>query len=95
MSHVASGFSFVLDTVLHQRTGLLFDQETTDGLMDAVEKFESIESNFDPQILLAHAASFSEEAFKANLVSFLKSRGVEPALRHDLLSSPEARAAAA
>lgn len=56
-----------LETVLHGETGLLFNDQSIDSLIEAVMAFEKIESTFQPGALVAHAAQFSEERFKTEI----------------------------
>ena len=48
-----------LETVSENRTGLFFDQQTPEALMEAVARFES--TSFDPQVISTHADLFSRQ----------------------------------
>ncbi len=65
------------ETVVHKKTGLLYDNDTQDALADAIVAFEAIESNFDPDDIRKHAKQFSYGAFKNNLTNFFRQVGVE------------------
>lgn len=60
------------DTVVPGQTGLLFKDQSVEGLMTAVQQFEA-HRMFDvtPETLTAHAARFSEAAFRAGIERLL------------------------
>ncbi|MBV9493433.1 MAG: glycosyltransferase [Acidobacteria bacterium] len=58
---VALGQGGVLDTVVHGRTGILFEEPMVDSLLRALDAVES--RSWDREALRAHAASFSRERF--------------------------------
>jgi glycosyltransferase involved in cell wall biosynthesis len=63
-----------LDTVIDGETGLLFRDQTVDGLVAAVRNFNALGfANFDPVALVTHAKQFDEATFRA---------GVERAVSH-------------
>jgi glycosyltransferase involved in cell wall biosynthesis len=57
-----------LETVLHQETGVLFDEQTQEGLADAVAAFHGSHTEFDPQTCRQNAEQFSVERFRIQLV---------------------------
>jgi glycosyltransferase involved in cell wall biosynthesis len=55
----------VLDTVGEDTTGIFFDRQIPDSLMEAIRRFEEIEAKFsDREVFTAHVERFSREAFK-------------------------------
>jgi glycosyltransferase involved in cell wall biosynthesis len=48
-------------------TGLLFEQPTAAGLARAVERFESLESGFDPAAIRRHARRYDQTVFRRRL----------------------------
>lgn len=63
---IAYGRGGALDTVIDGQTGLLFPDQTVDGLIEAVETFEEMGlAQSDPAALVKHASQFSETAFQA------------------------------
>jgi len=64
---LAYGSGGVLDTVVDGSTGLFFEKQTADSLVDVVRKFERELLNFDPQTLRAHAMQFHRARFKDQL----------------------------
>ena len=80
---IAYGRGGALDTVIDGETGLLFHEQSVEGLIEAVERFEENGlDQCDPARLVAHAAQFDEGAFRAGISASLAKLGVErPALR--------------
>ena len=52
-----------LETVKENLTGLLFDEQSEASLIDAMNRFEQNEKNFDPHAINAHVQSFAPENF--------------------------------
>jgi glycosyltransferase involved in cell wall biosynthesis len=57
------------ETVLDKKTGLLFNDYSTDGLIKAIKEFESLKINSKDCII--QAQKFSKERFKEEIISFL------------------------
>lgn len=53
-----------LETVLDGKTGILYEQDSPEGLMQAVEKFEREGVAFDAQAIADHAKGFNRATFK-------------------------------
>ncbi|CAN0653651.1 Group 1 glycosyl transferase [Nitratireductor aquimarinus] len=64
IAHASGG---VLDSIVPDRTGLLFEDQSEAGLIDAVHRFEAMESAFRPDLIRQHAERFSDTHFKARL----------------------------
>lgn len=64
---IAYGRGGVLDTVLPNKTGVLFEEQSTEGLLQAIEYFEAMESQFEPLLIRQHAQQFSAEEFKGKI----------------------------
>ena len=58
---IAYGSGGATETVLPRMTGLLFNEQSPEALIDAVEQYRVID--FDPQKIAAHARQFSRERF--------------------------------
>jgi len=73
------------DTVVHGKTGVLFRDQSVEGLMAAVRMFEDKRLyNVDPTVLTAHADRFSEAVFRDGLVKLIPAHlapGMTPASR--------------
>jgi hypothetical protein len=66
---IAYGRGGALDTVIDGETGLLFRDQTVDGLVTAVRDFEASSlADVDPTALVAHASQFDEAAFRAAIL---------------------------
>jgi len=77
---VAYGRGGARDTVIDGETGLLFDEQSVEGLIGAVERFErELAGNVDPARLVAHAARFDEAAFRRGILESLAALGVRVA----------------
>jgi glycosyltransferase involved in cell wall biosynthesis len=64
---IAFGSGGALETVVPGRTGILFDEQSVEALIDAVLEFEATERSFSPQAIRTHAGWFSEERFKSGM----------------------------
>lgn len=53
------------DTVLHDKTGILFEEQTVDSLVNALIKFEN--TNFISEDIRSHAEQFSVSNFRENI----------------------------
>jgi len=58
-------------TVSHN-TGILFAEQTPESLMKAILDFESVESEFDPQVIHDHALQFDRDVFEAQLKLYVE-----------------------
>jgi glycosyltransferase involved in cell wall biosynthesis len=61
---IAYGRGGALETVIPGETGVLFDQQTPEALMEAMERFEKTRASFDPDRIAAHASRFARDCFK-------------------------------
>ena len=57
-----------LETVAENKTGIFFDEPSADSLIQAVERFETMQ--FDPDVCRAHVQPFCAERFKAEFSAF-------------------------
>ncbi len=74
---IAYGRGGALDTVVDGETGLLFREQSVDGIIDAVERFEGAGlDRLGPVGLVAHAQQFDEAAFQRGIVGALSRLGV-------------------
>ena len=64
---IAYGAGGVLDTVLDEESGLFFREQSAASLLDAIERFERLEKDFDPATLLRQARRFGPEQFTADI----------------------------
>ncbi|MEA3420013.1 MAG: glycosyltransferase [Campylobacterota bacterium] len=66
---IAYGKGGILDTVIDEKTGVFFDQQNTESINKAVEKFETL--SFDHQAISRHAQKFSTQVFKTKLKKYI------------------------
>lgn len=57
------------ETVIEGKTGIFFNNQTSESLMNAVNKFNA--DNFNPQEIRAHTEQFSTERFKREIKNFI------------------------
>jgi glycosyltransferase involved in cell wall biosynthesis len=59
---IAFGKGGALETVINEKTGLFFSEQTTASLLDALDRFEK--RTWDPATIRAHACRFSKARFQ-------------------------------
>jgi len=52
-----------LETVKDNQTGIYFKEQTVDSVTDAIQRFESTDNLYTPQLIQEHAAQFSTQKF--------------------------------
>lgn len=60
-----------LETVIHGRTGILFNEQSREALIQAVRQLEAGIFHFSPQLLHEHAATFAKPLFKQRIKTFI------------------------
>ncbi|MCW9712609.1 glycosyltransferase [Aliifodinibius salicampi] len=60
-----------LETVQEDETGLFFEEQTPEALIEAVKRFEKIEKQFDRERCRENASRFSPERFRSAIKDFL------------------------
>ena len=73
---IAYGRGGALDTIVDGETGVFFQEQSVEGLIDAVERFQlgGLE-DADPSIMIQRSQLFTEEAFVQGIQRSLKSIG--------------------
>ncbi|HYW75670.1 MAG TPA: glycosyltransferase family 4 protein [Gammaproteobacteria bacterium] len=66
---IAFGRGGARETVVKDTTGLFFEQQTPDAIMEAVRRFERDEGHFEPATIRAHAEHFSPDRFRRELAA--------------------------
>jgi len=61
----------VSETVVHEKTGILFDSQSTNAILNALRRFKEIE--FDYRFISLHASQYSEKNFANNIKRFTES----------------------
>ncbi len=69
---IAFGKGGALETVVENRTGLFFPEQTVPSLREAIEKFER--QSFDPKVVRTHAETFHEEIFKKKFQTLVRDK---------------------
>ena len=59
----------ILETVVNEKTGLFFNEQTVDAIKEAITVFEP--KTFDSKAIRAHALQFSKERFEKEIQSFV------------------------
>ncbi|KJS12082.1 MAG: glycosyl transferase [Peptococcaceae bacterium BRH_c8a] len=68
---IAFGGGGALETVIEGQTGLFFEEQTVDSLMNAVKNFIKLEAGFSPKVIVAHANHYSEKRFVLEIKEFV------------------------
>lgn len=63
---IAFGRGGALETVISEKTGLFFNEQTTESLVNAILEFEKLDTQgqFIKEEIVSHARSFTEERFR-------------------------------
>ena len=69
---IAYGKGGALETIIEGRTGMFFRKQTTESLIKAVEKFEEIKDNFNPEKMRENALRFDKKIFKKEIKMFVE-----------------------
>lgn len=64
-----------LETVIEGKTGLFFNEQTPQAVIDIVKDFDSAE--FDPAAIREHAGKFDKEIFKIKMKDYIEKRYAE------------------
>lgn len=89
-----------LETVVPDLSGVLFEEQTVDSLVNAVCEFERTSEIFNPRRIRSHANHFNHEQFKAGMTAVVEEelqlarakRLARPAmLPHDIVTVPKAQ----
>lgn len=62
-----------LETVVDGSTGLFFDEQSADSLIEAIQRFEQQAGAFKPEVMQAHARNFDTPVFRAKLGGLIDS----------------------
>ncbi len=74
---IAYGRGGCAETVVPNKTGLLFPVQTADALVAAVLQFQDNCANFNTEIIRCHAETFSEQRFRTVLADFVADRWIK------------------
>ncbi len=62
------------ETVVNQKTGILFESQTIDSIKKAISEFEGKENLFSPEIIAEHAQQFSRDIFEKRILDFINDK---------------------
>ncbi|QDU63291.1 D-inositol 3-phosphate glycosyltransferase [Planctomycetes bacterium Pan216] len=68
---IAYGAGGSLETVVDGRTGIHFERQDVSSITSAIERFESLEAHFEPDLIRKHAERFSIERFRRAFLRFI------------------------
>jgi len=71
---IAYGSGGALDIITDGETGVLFEEQTVEGMISAIIRFEQLSAqgvSFSPEILRKHAEKFSVEIFKEKFLNLI------------------------
>lgn len=71
---IAFGKGGSLETVVENKTGMFFYEQSADAIVEAVNKFEKIQNVFEKETIVENANRFSTEKFINNLKDFIASK---------------------
>ena len=63
-----------VETVVEGKTGVFFNEQTADSLIDAINRFETRLDDFNPADIASHAQEWNRDVFKGRLQAFIASR---------------------
>jgi glycosyltransferase involved in cell wall biosynthesis len=69
---IAFGAGGALDTVIDGETGVLFEEQTVESIMAAIQRFNTL--RFDATVIRTHAENFSTETFRQKLTAFVEEK---------------------
>jgi glycosyltransferase involved in cell wall biosynthesis len=69
---IAYGRGGVTETVIDGETGLFFNEQTPASLNAAVERFESMATTFEPELIRKHAEQFGIERFRREMLELVE-----------------------
>jgi len=63
-----------LDTIIDGKTGILFEEQSPEGLIDALERFQDIKGKLNPTEIKKHADNFDNEKFRDQIVDYIEQK---------------------
>jgi len=69
---IALGRGGALETVKNGETGLFFEEQTVESLIDAIKRFEATENRFHPETIRNHSLDFDESHFRSKMTDFIE-----------------------
>ena len=69
---LAYGRGGARETIIENKTGLFFEEQTVEAVIDAVHRFEKMEKSFDPDEIRRNAMGYSADKFRSRFEDFVK-----------------------
>ncbi len=63
-----------LETLKENTTGIFFNEQNQQSIIEAVNRFEGLSESFDPKIIRNHALMFSKKRFQEQFSAFVKEK---------------------
>ncbi len=63
-----------LETVIDQKTGIFFKEQTVESLVEAIIKYSRLKNTFSPQVIRENALKFDQEIFKRKIKTFIEEK---------------------
>ncbi len=64
------------ETVIDNKTGILFESQTTESIIKAVERFENVRDNFDLKEISLYTKKFSRDIFEKNIKDYVDEKSL-------------------
>jgi len=71
---IAFGKGGALESVVDNKTGIFFYEQTAQAIQNAVNEFELKQVQFNSQEITTHAQSFSSNVFKGTFINFIENK---------------------
>ncbi len=71
---IAYGRGGARETIIEGKTGIFFEEQTPEAIVQAVTRFETMADRFDPHIINSLARRFSVNRFQAEFRHFIKTK---------------------
>lgn len=71
---IAFGKGGALETIVNEKTGLFFEEQSVDSLLDAIARFEKRKGEFSPHEIRKNAERFSKERFQEEFKTFVNQK---------------------
>ena len=71
---IAFGKGGALETIVNEKTGLFFEEQSVESLLDAISRFETKKMEFSPYEIRKNAERFSKARFQEEFTSFVNQK---------------------
>ncbi len=74
---IAYGKGGVLETVIGNKTGIFFEEQTTESIKEAVKNFDKNQDIFDYNEIRKNAERFDKERFRKEFKDYIENKVIE------------------